>query len=654
MCGIAGIFTLDPQRINVAGHLLRMSEKLRHRGPDDEGFYLWSEASAAYFSGADTPAEVKQSQVQYTSPEVLTEMQAGFSLGLCHRRLSILDLSPRGHQPMTDESGRIHITFNGEIYNFIELRAELEQAGYIFRTGSDTEVLIAAYKAWGEKCLSRLNGMWSFVLFDEERKELFAARDRFGVKPFYYYHDSRNFCFASEQKAIAGLPFVNTGINRQAVYDFLVNHEMEYAPDGFFMNILELFPGNFLRFSIRTNTLSITEYASLNVNTAFSDFDATAFERLKAETETLLVDAVRLRMRSDVKVGSCLSGGIDSSVIGGIMQHLLRKKDEPEFFTAVFPGTGIDEAKWAKEVAGNGGHWNTTTPTAEELWKDLDNLVYSQDIPIWSSSTYAQFRVMRLAKEKGIKVLLDGQGGDELFAGYIPYYLSFWNELKLNGRTKLLKQEMDAFRHSSARKFSIRENIKEKIEHSSSGFFKMLKDPQLRVLNADFMRAYARPPRLHKKYDSLNAHLRAEFCNTRLKLYLKCEDRCSMWHSVESRTPFADDAPLIEKIFSVPAVYKIRNGTLKFLLREAAGKFLPEKIYSRSDKMGYVTPHNTWMRQLWDQHLAEEDFSPVKEYLDAKQFTKKKRGFYNPIGDQERFLGFKILVFNRWKRLFGL
>jgi asparagine synthase (glutamine-hydrolysing) len=654
MCGIAGIITTEPRKINVRQALLHMSEKLRHRGPDDEGFLAGDENGVECFGGKDTPAEIFESGLSFSPKQRLEQIAKDLSFGFSHRRLSIIDLSPSGHQPMRTESGKTWIIFNGEIYNYIELKKQLEELGHRFTTRSDTEVLLVAYKEWGMNCLHKLNGMWSFVLYDEEKKKIFGARDRFGVKPFYYYHDKNVFCFASEQKALVNQAFVKTGINEQALHDFLVYNEMEYAPSGLFQNILELFPGNYFELELQTLALKITNYYQLNVNTAFEKFDADTFKTHRNETQALVENAVRLRMRSDVKVGSCLSGGIDSSAIVGIMQSLLKKDEQPELFTAVFPGKDIDEAKWAKEVAGKGGNWNQTNPTAEELMTDLDDLVYSQDLPLWSSSTYAQHRVMRLAQGKGIKVLLDGQGGDELFAGYVPYFLSYWRELKLHSEKTQLKEEMKNFSLSGgAGKFKWKENVKGKIDASSLLFLKKIKDPQLKFLNRDFLEEYSKPPVIKREYNTLNEHLASEFQNTRLKLYLKCEDRCSMWHSVESRTPFADDIGLVEKIFSFPGSYKIKNGQLKYLLRESVKQYLPEKIYNRGDKMGYLTPHNSWMRSM-NKNLRVEDFGSLKPYLNYSRLNSRFSEFFSPSDDTERFLPFKILTLNKWRSLFHI
>ncbi|MFN5459779.1 MAG: asparagine synthase (glutamine-hydrolyzing) [Bacteroidota bacterium] len=654
MCGISGIFTLEPESVNISGHLLQMSKTLRHRGPDDEGFFLATNHYGKFFSGNDTPENVSESGLIYTSIDRLQNQDTGFNFGFCHRRLSILDLSPRGHQPMCDSEQKVVITFNGEIYNYLEIRRELQSKGYQFYTQSDTEVILNSYKEWGEKCLQHFNGMWSFVIFDREKNELFCSRDRFGVKPFYYYLNEKIFCFASEQKAIVGLPFVNTIINDEAVYDFLVKNETEYKTEGFFKNVLELFPGNFMRVNLTDLKIHIERYYQLNYNSDFFILDEIKFNEAKEETERLLIDAVKLRLRSDVPVGSCLSGGIDSSVIAGIMQEASGNLTQPNFFTAVFPGTGVDESFYAEEVVKRGGHWHKVTPSAEELWKDLDELIYSQDIPIWSSSTYSQFRVMKLAKEHRIKVLLDGQGGDELFAGYHPHYLSFWNELSKNNQKRLLSTEIkNSSVPGGAGTFRFKQKIKSALKTANSKLANRIMNKEMSFLNQNFLMEFSSIEQESFQFYSLNEHLNYEFNNTRLKLYLKCEDRCSMWHSVESRTPFADDINLINYVFGLPGSVKIRDGTLKYLLRKAAGKYLPQKIAQRKDKMGYVTPHNAWLREVY-KYIQQEDFTGLKPYIDLDKLRKNLHTLYSPANDKERFLAFKILSFLRWKRVFNI
>ena len=652
MCGIAGITLLKSQDERLVPALLEMSRRLSHRGPDDEGFFLSEGEENVFFAGHSTPDSVRYAALPYTSEEILAETNKKFSLGFCHRRLSILDLSPRGHQPMCDSERKIFITYNGEIYNYRELRHSLESKGFTFFSETDTEVIINSYKYWGSDCLGMFNGMWSFVLYDAEKKELFAARDRFGVKPLYYYHDDKSFCFASEIKALSGLPFVNTEINYQAVCDFLLNNELEYESEGLFKNILELFPSQFLKLDLRSMQLKVSRYYSLKIENETLSTDDWDEKKITEEISARLESAVRIRLRADVPVGACLSGGIDSSVISGILQkELLPYGNTPDFFSVVFPGDSADESVWAKELVKQGGNWHCVEPRADELWRDLDELIYAQDTPLWSSSTYAQHRVMRLAREKNIKVLLDGQGGDELFAGYHPHYLSFWNELKRMGKGLERTREIKQF--SGAKKFLWKEFIKDKLDHSGFLALKKIKDPSLHFLRNDFLATFQRSPKTHRYYDELNQHLQAEFCDTRLKLYLKCEDRCSMWHSVESRTPFADDIRLIEFVFGLPGYLKIRDGVSKSLLREAGKAFIPEKIYRRRDKMGYLTPHNRWMRDLKAKWISE-DFSAVAEFLDVRKFESIRAQLFSPAGNGEHFLAFKLITLNRWRKLFNI
>ncbi len=651
MCGIAGIALLERKNISVKDAVFSMSRSIKHRGPDDEGFTLFSETSSSVLGSSHTQEEVFHSNILYRPKDKIEAVsESTHHIAFAHRRLSILDLSPSGHQPMCNAQETIWITYNGEIYNYIEIKAELQSAGVVFKTHSDTEVIIAAYEKWGTACVNKFNGMWSFVIYDKTKNCLFASRDRFGVKPFYYYFKNGVFCFASEQKAIKQLPFVETGINQKAVYDFFVYNEEEYEEEGFFKNIIELFPSTNLLLDLKSGQLKKEKYYSLQLNSSFEDFSEIKYKQHIEQTRELFVDSIKLRLRSDVPVGCCLSGGIDSSAIAGAMNKL-QTKDPIHLFSAVFPNENIDESHWAEKVVkSTHSKWHKTTPTGTDLFKDLKDLVYCQDIPLWSTSTFAQFKVMELVKQSGVKVVLDGQGGDELFAGYLPHFASYWNEMKANrGMSATLTELKKKGKLSGAALHWIKENAKQNRTGVLSGLKKLKSNPEA-FLNKNFAKenSYNR-----KKNDtnSLNETLLQEFSNSRLKLYLKCEDRCGMWHSVESRTPFADHLPLIENTFAIESAYKLHNGTSKSLLREAVKDLLPKEIYDRKDKMGYVTPNNKWLSENKKQ-ILELLSSDIYEFVDKK----KLHNAIEKLGDQkhEQIIVFKALTFSVWKEVFSL
>lgn len=665
MCGISGIVSINGKSPELLGAARAMNAAIRHRGPDGEGFLVVDANNNCIpaFS-EETPSEVSGARLPFSPTEHIGDAASDIKLVFGHRRLSIIDLSSTGHQPMCTADAKLWITYNGELYNYVELRSELESKGIRFITGTDTEVILHAYATWGSDCLQRFNGMWSFVIYDPQQQKLFGSRDRFGVKPFYYYLDNSVFTFASEQKALLKNPFVKTELNPDAVADYFVAGEIEYEEESFHKNILELFPGCAFELDVRSGAFRKWTYYTLEVNESFEAFDPEKSGGHVANIRTLLEDAVRLRLRSDVPVGSCLSGGLDSSAIAGLITAEVGKDahanigDQLKLFTAVFDDPSIDERKWAKEVVDRtGADWHTVQPSREELIRDFENLVRCQDVPIWSTSTYAQYRVMQLVKDNGIKVVLDGQGGDELFAGYNPYYVFLWGELNRHFRWGTLLGELGSYgSFAGAVKYWMREGFKQKTMNALSparqvsvlnSYF-----PDIRYLDKGLVESFIR--RRKEKQEraprTLNGMLRQEFINTRLKGYLKCEDRCSMWHSVESRTPFSDDHLLIEYLFKVPGTYKIRKSENKFLLRAAAAPYLPDSIRLRRDKLGYATPNNKWITESRDdmRHWFDQDFDGI---LDKNALLRDYDGFFDVEGKPENGRIFKFMAFGAWKKL---
>lgn len=667
MCGISGIVRLDDSPLDIIEAARSMNAAIRHRGPDGEGFLVASNDQCVPAFTDETPSDISDSSFAFSPKDHIGDAVQVPMLILGHRRLSIIDLSPGGHQPMCTPDRKHWITYNGEIYNYRELRSELEAKGRKFVTQSDIEVILHAWLEWGEACLQRFNGMWAFVIYNADTRQLFGSRDRFGVKPFYYYHDKHVFTFASEQKALLKNAAVKTSLNPDAVADYFLAGEIEYETESFFKNIFELFPAHAFTLDLRTKKFKQWAYYQLNVEERFEAFRQTRFDEHRERVAALFTDAVRLRLRSDVPVGSCLSGGIDSSAIAGAI-HALKNEDQQinlggqlKLFTTTFPNSPIDESQWAKEVVQRtGAEWYTVTPQKDELLRDLESLIYCQDVPIWSTSTYAQYRTVQLAADHGIRVLLDGQGGDELFAGYNPHYIFYWGELLNHFRLGRLWREVNAFggfpggfRHWT------RDRLKYKVlpRLSANRQVSIMRNyfDDLKYLDEGLIERYR--VRLSEKKkevpQTLNAMLSSEFVNTRLKGYLKCEDRCSMWHSVESRTPFADDHPLIEYTFAVPGQYKIRNGTSKHLLREAVRPYLPDSIYRRRDKMGYITPNNKWLSEIHEtlRPYFDQDFSGI---LNKDLFEKDYKTLFSAEGKPENGRLFKFMAFAVWRKVFGM
>ncbi len=665
MCGIAGIVDIQGN-IRVAD-IREMTQSLRHRGPDGEGYFGWDPSGEWFIaSGPDTPKAVLDASYPFC-PRKPTDhfSDRSCSLLLGHRRLSVIDLSPAGHQPMCTPDERYWIVHNGEIYNYIEIREALKGEGVSFDTQTDTEVILKAYQQWGTECLAKFNGMWAFVIFDRQEQRLFGARDRFGVKPFYYYRDDRYFAFASEQKALLKLPYVEASINPKAVFDYFILGQLDMEPEGLFAGIHELPPAHSFTFDCRQQAFSTKRYYQLRGRLSFEPFDDQKARNYIAETREKVIEAIRLRLRSDVRVGSCLSGGLDSSTIVCVINDLIQAQDLEQVgdlqqvFTASFKEAHIDESPWAKIVADQTQtQWHQTFPDRQGLVDDLENLVYSQDVPVWSSSTYAQYRVMRLIPEKGVKVVLDGQGGDEMFAGYQQYYYQHWMDLLNNRRYGKLRQALDHNLRGNTG-YLLRSWLKQFLftklpTNLRENIYKRLY-PEYRYLHPDIWATYkSRLELLHPgPSKNLNQNLVDQFSQTLLKNLLKCEDRCSMRFSVESRTPFADDLPLIEYIFQIPSTYKIHGDRTKYLLREAMTGILPEKIRTRSDKMGYVTPNNQWLREMIPDIRGYFD-KDLGDYLNMPLLQQSFDDLFDQPTDVENFRSWKFLNFAVWKKVFGL
>ncbi|MBD3322938.1 asparagine synthase (glutamine-hydrolyzing) [candidate division KSB3 bacterium] len=613
MCGISGI--VNRNRTSFLENISRMTDTLRHRGPDDEGVVFFRDNRRTFhiFGGMDTPEEVYHSQFSYSPTQSFSgEVPEGSILALGHRRLSILDLSPAGHQPMCNEDSTVWIIYNGEIYNFLELQEELESLGHRFVSHTDTEVIIHAYEAWGEQCLDKFNGMWAFVIYDARKHLLFAARDRLGVKPLYYYHDDKILAFASEIKALVELPRVEKRIHHGVLFDYLVLGHSEPEGDTFFQNIFELRPSHAFLYTLSDQRLRTWKYYTLEMTDRWESYDPIQCKRHIDMIRDLIMQAVKLRLQSDVPVGSCLSGGLDSSSIVCVINQLLLQKhfaqvgEQQNVFTASYDMPALDESSWANMVVDKTQTvWHRTFPQSQEFMQDLEDLVYSQDMPFGSTSVYAQYRVMQLARQQGITVLLDGQGGDEVFTGYTPYYRAFFFEMLRRGALQDFYREFKGLGHAPITKQALFSQMLWKevgVTLIPSRYFELIAQHYLpkEYYNPDFWQAYKERLDKIKSFPalSLNAMSAHYLTSQMLKALLRYEDRNSMQFSIESRTPFADDLALLEGMARIPSVYKIHHGWSKYLLRRAMHDLLPEPIEWRTDKIGFATPELYWLREL--------------------------------------------------------
>lgn len=576
MCGIAGVLAARRE----PGVFSRMLAVQGHRGPDGEG--VWS-----------------------------ADVSAGRSLMLGHRRLAILDLSENGAQPMVDSSGQFVLTFNGEIYNYLEIRGELQALGAVFRSQSDTEVILEAYKQWGADCLSRFNGMFAFALFDRVRGELFCARDRYGEKPFLYCFDEDFFAFGSEYKVLLQHPQIGTDLDERRMLSAAYNHGSGLDADRqtVFRSIQQLLPGEAMTVDVKSLKHRIWRYWKVEPGVRVGSVDE---GDVFAQFRELLVDAVKLRMRSDVPVGSCLSGGLDSSAIVCIVKQVIGFDMPYHTFTGRFPGTSADEGAYAEKVT---AHTRTicheVEPTVERFLGDIPDFIWHNELPVSSSSQFAQWCVFRLAKQQGITVLLDGQGADEMLGGYEQYFLHYVQALRERGELDRLNRELPQIRarYPLALKpplRGMRDRLPFALRHLLSNRLGMGSN-MLFGLRQDVAREIAVETALPRKagFHALANALEQDSFGRNLTTLLRYGDRNSMAHSREVRLPFCDHR-IAEFVFSLPPHLLMGETQTKRLLRESMRGILPEAIRTRWNKQGFRPPQDLWFKSAAFLALARE------------------------------------------------
>ena len=588
MCGIAGILSTSFETIPEV-HLKKMTRAIAHRGPDGEG--VWSN---------------KQSNILFG-----------------HRRLSIIDLSTAAAQPM-HYLNRYTIVHNGEIYNYIEIRELLEANGYFFNSKSDTEVILAAYDFWKEDCLKHFDGMFAFAVWDEKEQQLFAARDRFGEKPFYYYESERYLFFASEMKALWAIG-VEKAIEEKMLLNYLTLGHVQNSADKeqtFFKDIYSLPPAHFFLYKPQSQKLVIKKYWRVDKEIRVDISPDDAIEKFNL----LFTSSVNKRLRSDVAVGTSLSGGLDSSSILTTMQELKFKPREIKTFSAVFPGFEKDESSYINLLTGKLNLRNfKTQPSANGLIKDFETLCYHQEEPFQSSSIYAQFKVFDLAKQQQVKVLLDGQGADETLAGYHKYIQWFLQEVlsrhKLGAAQKekrALQKNHIPFSWNLKNYFAAFLPMHAAMQLEKREYLKTIHQPDI---NPEFVKSQRGKEweGIHKPIvTKLNDILHFNTFEAGLEELLRYADRNSMAHGREVRLPFLDHK-LVEFIFSLPSNLKIHDGWTKWLLRKAMDKKMPDEIVWRKDKVGYEPPQQLWMENKTLQDYVYE----AKKKLVAEKFLRQ-------------------------------
>ena len=597
MCGIFGIQSISGIPLNLEA-VERATNTLRHRGPNDEGYLLVNTQTGhtVLCSGRETAPGLSLPSIQSCSDQ-------SFDLALGFRRLSILDLSPAGHQPMSSADGRFWIILNGEIYNYIELRNELKSYGHHFRSDTDTEVILAAYQQWGAECLLRFNGMWAFAIWDSLARELFLARDRFGEKPLHYVHaPGKLFAFASEIKALHATGVVETRVHQETLARFKEYNQTDLGEQTFYQDVFRV---------PQAHSLVVREDGALKKQ-RYWDIDPRIQEAKKSEAwyaeqfRELFFESVKLRLRSDVPVGSSLSGGLDSSAVVSVMDRLLLKGAVQKTFSARFTDESKDEGKWIEQVT-KATHVEPhfVWPTGEQMFDDLKRLFYHQEEPFGSASIYAQWCVMRLAKENNVTVLLDGQGADETLAGYHAYFDVVADEMFNRLKFFSFLGWRNDYEALHGIPFSpISGTIKRSLPRA-------LKRPVKALLRGRHNGHDVEPflPEYPNEFGKVTALRKILWWHTTrggLVELLRYADRNSMAHSREIRLPFLDHR-LVEFIFSLPDSLIIRNGWTKWILRQALRGVVPDAILNRIDKLGYEPPQREWLGALsWKDLMLKE------------------------------------------------
>jgi asparagine synthase (glutamine-hydrolysing) len=607
MCGFVAIINKHHQSINI-GSLL---DTIRHRGPDDQGWLDWQ------------AGQIRRGQ---SSENLSGEVILG------HVRLSIIDLSKAGWQPMSSADERYHLVFNGEIYNYLELRKELESIGHIFHTRTDTEVLLVALIEWKESAITKLRGMFSFCFFDSRTLSMIIARDFFGIKPLYFSKTNGLFAFASEQKALLMLPGVSNRINAQSLYEYLQFGTTDQGAESMFEIIHQIPAGHYVRLSIDDAIPPIPiRYWSVDLSQKIHPTFQEAVQRVRE----LFLQSVALHLRSDVPVGTALSGGIDSSAIVCAVRYL-NPNQEIHTFSFIADDEKLSEEKWVDIVNRHiGAITHKIHATREEMLDDLDDLIRAQGEPFGSTSIYAQYRVFKEAAKQNIKVMLDGQGADEMLGGYVYYQgsrlASIIKRMNVVGAYTFWRKSSYSIGRSAAQLTLytvdellpdwVRWNVR-KLLSKGIPFLWLNKNWLLR----EKINIYPNTIKGIKGKDVLRLRMLETLTSSSIPHLLRYEDRNSMRFSIESRVPFLY-TELVEYLYSLPEEYLIaQNGTSKYVFREAMRGIVPDEILDRKDKVGFATPERAWLTKmdLWvEKCLSQGDSLGCFEMNELRADWKK-------------------------------
>ena len=610
MCGIAGFTGKKNEQL-----IQQMSQDMKHRGPDGDGFYIDDQVS------------------------------------LLNRRLAIIDRRG-GDQPIYNEDKTVAVVYNGEIYNYLELRDTLEKAGHVFKTKSDTEVIVHGYEEWGNDCFDYFNGMFGIALYDIPKKRLILARDHFGIKPIYYAQTEKGVIFASEIKPILHSGYIEKKVNERILYRYLAYRIHDDQEETFFEGVYHLMPGQML--IVENNTISKHIFSTLekDIDTAIEQKNTKPLVKEDIDTfKDLFIDSIQRRLIAEVPVGTCLSGGLDSSSVVAVVNKLLSehaKESESvgevqNTFSAVFPGSTNNEEHYIDALLHTTKRVKShkIRPKAEDFFDDLEDFIKTQEEPTISTGPYAQYAVMQEAS-KHVTVLLDGQGADEMMAGYLPYYIVYLRQLLNNGEYLTLAAEI----------WSSRDILLSYLWYGISREFAIKTDVDVRTLMpSTFSKKFTQEEFVVSRAN-LKKRLKEDIFQNSLPSLLRYEDKNSMRFSIEGRVPFLDFR-LVRYLFSLPEEAIIKNGWNKYALRKSMKDLLPSQIRNRRNKIGFTTPEHEWFMRMKNRIYGiflSESFAS-RPYFNQTEVLQAFRKFIEGK-NEDTLLFWRVLNVELWLREF--
>ena len=628
MCGISGVISLTSVNNDS---LVKMNQIIKHRGPDDDGFVLFNDNKFIPFGSEDTARDSWSANELYTPESDIKTSTFQAKVGFGHRRLAILDLSPKGHQPMCTKDGRYWVTFNGEVYNYIEIRDELLELGYTFSSNTDTEVILAAYQEWGEACQNRFNGMWAFAIYDRIENTIFLSRDRFGIKPLYYWFSPEGaFYFASEIKQFTVLTGWKAVLNKEMALDYLYYSLTDHTEETLFQGVFSIPPSHSILASIEILTHNKTKLKTKQWYKLKREDSRLTFEESKLQFLKKFKDSIRLHLRADVSIGTSLSGGLDSSSIVSYVNVLLREANKPELqktFSSCSEDPRFDERFWMEEVVKEtqvDGHY--VYPKGEDVFKLTEKLIWYMDEPYQSQSAFLGYHVFEEAQKNKVIVLLNGQGADEYLSGYSEYKLLRQKNLVKKLKYNQLYNELGSIKEvlkmivnvifdglPNDLKYAL------SLRNTKNRFFSKIIN--FKILNTKRIHPYKRLKYRKQSHNSISNH---QLFNEPLQKYLRWEDRNSMAHSVEARVPFLDHR-LVEFVHTLPLHYLDSPNYSKIILVEALKGILPEIVRNRKDKKGFITPEQKWFMEDFPKQfldLFDENIKFAKDIINSSEAKK--------------------------------